>query len=69
MRSNQRMEEKNEELMLINGNLVRRINRRERIASENLKLKAEIKQLKKEIEELKKTGRKFDFNYQNNPLT
>ena len=63
------MEEKNEELMLINGNLVRRINRRERIASENLKLKADIKQLKKEIDELKKTGRKFDFNYQNNPLT
>ena len=47
------MEEKNEELMLINGNLVRRINRRERIASENLKLKAEIKQLKIEIEDLK----------------
>tara|TARA_R100000655_G_scaffold104410_1_gene151621 strand:- start:271 stop:432 length:162 start_codon:yes stop_codon:yes gene_type:complete len=45
----EKLKEENEQLMLINGRLVRRINRRERIASELLKLQKEYKELKKKV--------------------
>ena len=50
----EKLKEDNEHLMLINGRLVRRIDRRNRIATEMLKLQKENKKLDEENRLLKK---------------